>query len=728
MSVAQQITAGEVQTYLRTMFPDWNLRRRQLHVPCPIHQGVRDSFSMNTETGQWKCHSECDRGGDLVDLEMELGFASDEKEAIKRIEEIVGTTFVQQQRMFTPRVQTTGMNIVKEYDYRDEEGRKLFQVVRMDPKGFRQRHWDAVAGKWVWNLDGVRRVPYNLPQVRQATGPIFFVEGEKDANRMMSLGLTATTTPGGAGSWRDEYAQYFENKVVYVIPDNDEPKEKGVRYPGQAHGAAIMRGLLAVAKRVMLIELIDVKDVSDWLDVYGEQATSSLLNQAQEATPNLLAAYELRYTGTAKTATPTAAPAAKAKTTSEGRHVNAIAEEILSQHKLISWGENSAWEYNGTIWEQVTPKTVQQWALKAESAYSTKSKRRREIADYVLLTTRLERIDWRNGLGDDEVPVENGVINLRTGAMRPHRPEDFLESVMPVQYTPGATCESLIKALAVAWRGDSDFDHKVLALQEFFGYVLMPHAKFKKALLLYGAPDSGKSQILALLQGMVGRGNYCSISVKDMDDPRKLAPIRGKMLNALSELSQSAMIADGGFKTLVSTGDAIQIDAKYEQPEEYRPFAKHVIVTNALPRVNDMTDATFNRMLLLKFNRSLPVAEQDKNLLDKLLAEAPGVLNWALVGAKRLLAQKGEFTAIPESTEVLADYKSQSNGIDDFVHIYCRKSEGNDIPIEEFRDRFNQHRGDKRITLPTLRKMLLAAMGAEGSDKWFVKDLAWKNR
>jgi putative DNA primase/helicase len=95
-----------------------------------------------------------------------------------------------------------------------------------------------------------------------------------------------------------------------------------------------------------------------------------------------------------------------------------------------------------------------------------------------------------------------------------------------------------------------------------------------------------------------------------------------------------ALIEDGGFQKLVSTGDAVQLDQKFRVAERYVPFATHIIVGNVIPRVNDMTEATHNRLLLISFNWSIPPAKRDVDLLDKLRAEMPGILAWAIEGAK----------------------------------------------------------------------------------------------
>lgn len=114
------------------------------------------------------------------------------------------------------------------YDYVDEERRLLFQVVRLcNPRDFKQRRPDGNGG-WIWNLKGVRRVLYRLPQLVAADAAelVFVVEGEKDADTLARLGLVATTNPGGAGKWRPEYNRYLNGRRVVILSDNDDAGER----------------------------------------------------------------------------------------------------------------------------------------------------------------------------------------------------------------------------------------------------------------------------------------------------------------------------------------------------------------------------------------------------------------------------------------------------------------------------------------------------------------------
>lgn len=151
--------------------------------------------------------------------------------------------------------------IVAAYDYRDEGGRLLYQVVRYEPKDFRQRRPDGKGG-WLWDLEGVERVPYRLPEIlARPEQPVIVVEGEKDADTLAALGFLATTNAGGAGKWTRDLGGYFKGRRVAVLPDNDAP--------GRDHAALVAGCLLvhgAASVRVVHLPYSQEKDdVTDYL-------------------------------------------------------------------------------------------------------------------------------------------------------------------------------------------------------------------------------------------------------------------------------------------------------------------------------------------------------------------------------------------------------------------------------------------------------------------------------
>lgn len=165
------------------------------------------------------------------------------------------------------------------YRYVDEEGALLFEVVRFPGKDFKQRRPDGNGG-WIWGLKGIRRVLYHLPEVLAAVREgrtVFIVEGEKDAENLARLGLTATTAPGGAGKWQAEYSEALRGACVVILPDNDEP--------GKKHAEAVAKALAGVAAEIKVVELPGLPpkgDVSEWLAAGGTKEELLALVEAAE--------------------------------------------------------------------------------------------------------------------------------------------------------------------------------------------------------------------------------------------------------------------------------------------------------------------------------------------------------------------------------------------------------------------------------------------------------------
>lgn len=170
------------------------------------------------------------------------------------------------------------------YNYRDETGALLFQVVRKSDKTFPGRKPDGHRG-FIWNLDDVRRVLYRLPEllVADASATVWIPEGEKDVDRLHSLGLTAITNPHGAGSqtndynWRPEYSEHLRGREVIVLPDNDEAGRNHAEFVASA-----LHGIAASVKVLALPNLPEKGDVSNWLDAGGDPESLCVMAEAVE--------------------------------------------------------------------------------------------------------------------------------------------------------------------------------------------------------------------------------------------------------------------------------------------------------------------------------------------------------------------------------------------------------------------------------------------------------------
>jgi hypothetical protein len=154
--------------------------------------------------------------------------------------------------------------IVATYDYQDEKGNPVYQVVRYLPKEFKQRHRNG-NGEWNWSMEGVQRYLYHLPEVIQSP-KVYLVEGEKDADNLINYALIATTSPGGANNWKPEYGTYLKGKKVIVIPDKDSA--------GYAYAKDIIHSIedKAADIKVIILPGAGIKDVSDWLQTQDDMS------------------------------------------------------------------------------------------------------------------------------------------------------------------------------------------------------------------------------------------------------------------------------------------------------------------------------------------------------------------------------------------------------------------------------------------------------------------------
>ncbi|MFC2000147.1 phage/plasmid primase, P4 family [Chloroflexota bacterium] len=168
-------------------------------------------------------------------------------------------------------------DIAATYQYKDENGVLLFEVIRYKPKAFKQRRPDGKGG-WIWNLHGVNRVLYRLPELLAAPGDVtvFIPEGEKDVESLRQLGIVATCNSGGAGKFTASLRDPLKNRKVVIVKDKDTP---GGRHAEQVAG--LLSGY-ALSVKVMELPGDKVKDAADWVAAGG---TREDLERLAEETP-----------------------------------------------------------------------------------------------------------------------------------------------------------------------------------------------------------------------------------------------------------------------------------------------------------------------------------------------------------------------------------------------------------------------------------------------------------
>jgi 5S rRNA maturation endonuclease (ribonuclease M5) len=222
---------------------------------CPAHEDGNPSLHIargTTHPVLLTCHAGCERD----DILKAIGLTWDDLCAPREERPARGE--------WTPHGDASAI-----YDYVDEDGKLLFQVLRTADKHFTQRVPDASRKTgWRWSLGSTRRVLYRLPKVIEAVASgelIYICEGEKDVHAIEGAGMTATCNPGGAGKWREEYSAFFRDAAVIIVADRDKP--------GQAHARQVATGLQDIAGAIEIAEphgegTADgnaIKDISDHL-------------------------------------------------------------------------------------------------------------------------------------------------------------------------------------------------------------------------------------------------------------------------------------------------------------------------------------------------------------------------------------------------------------------------------------------------------------------------------
>ena len=366
--------------------------------------------------------------------------------------------------------------------------------------------------------------------------------------------------------------------------------------------------------------------------------------------------------------------------------------QMLREYQLIYEPAGRFYLYTGSVWRPVTDEMVEKIALQYFPYQKYKPSMAKNAVAIAKQRVSSFGVEW-NQLDVWQVPLKSGILDLRTKEMEPHRADHYLDRVIPYDYDPDAKCPRWIQALEEWLPGQDD---EKTALQQFLGYILMPRALYKKALLLFGDTDTGKSQVCNIARELAGGSQYvCGILPSEMSDPRARASIKGMALNLIPDLPKWQRIDDGGFKQLVSTGEAVTLDQKYLSAETYLPTAKHVFATNNLPRVSDNTKAVFNRLLIIAFDAVVPKEFQDPELYDKLKEELPGVLTWAVEGAISLFKGNGVWHPVASSEKLVEEYRLEQNEVNDFIEESPKiiKEADGWISAKEFRDMFNDYYG-----------------------------------
>ncbi|PSM41491.1 NTP-binding protein [Streptomyces dioscori] len=308
------------------------------------------------------------------------------------------------------------------------------------------------------------------------------------------------------------------------------------------------------------------------------------------------------------------------------------------------------------------------------------------LGSITLLPTDLDAPAWLDdqGAGEQEespiVACENGLLRIRDRALLPHSPGFFNLVSVPFTYDPTAGAPTWERFLAQLWPDDPDAIH---AVQEWFGYVLSGRTDQQKILLVVGPTRSGKGTIARVLKALVGKENLAGPTLAGLGTNFGLSTLVGKPLAVISDArldgnSNNSQVVE---RLLTISGeDTIDVDRKYRAVWTGKLPTRLMILSNELPHFGDSSGVIAKRFVLLNMTVSW-LGKEDPTLMDKLTAEMPGILNWALEGLARL-QRTGRITEPKSSREAVTTMQDTASPTSAFVRECCATGPTCSVPVD----------------------------------------------
>ncbi|WP_169717786.1 DNA primase [Sporomusa silvacetica DSM 10669] len=658
-------------------------------ISCPWHNENTPSAELYPVQNKGYCHG-CKKGFDSIDLWAHFNNCTN-TEAVKRLAE-----------RFKPDQQQK-KHVAATYDYTDAAGALLFQAVRMEPKGFYQRRPDG-RGDWINDLKGVEPVPYHLPELLAAierNQTIYIVEGCKDAENIIKLGMVATCNSGGAGKWTVLHSKYFTAGCnVVVLPDND--------IPGHDHAQSVARQLHERSCHIKVVNLPDLPpkgDVSDWLNTgHTHDELLRLVESAPywepvQAEP-VNGPKHFHYT----------------ELGSAERLLYQNAEDIRFCPEL-----NLFLVWDGKRWKKDTDGGIKRLAMQmvrgmydvsnvtepeVQLKWAKTCESRAKLESIVELTKALPGVPISiNELDQGKYLVNclNGTIDLKTGKLLPHAKEHNITHLLPFEYRSydaDSDCRRWVQFLCEI----TDNNLEIMRyLWKVAGLCLSGDTSEHVLNIFYGAEGrNGKGVFIQVLQDILGE-LQCNLPFATFEPknaggiPCDIAAMAGKRLVIAQESNEGKRIDEATVKSLTGgdmlTGRFMRCDFF-----QFKPTHKIIMSTNNRPVIKETSNAIWARLRLIPFEVSFE-GREDRRLIDKLQKELPEIFAWCVAG---FAEWQREGLEPPECIkQVCREYRAKEDVIQIFIDECCTTNENVSAAAKDLYDTFitwAARNGEKPIT------------------------------
>lgn len=590
-------------------------------------------------------------------------------------------------------------DIIAVHDYRDEAGKLLYQCVRYDTKAqrakgrqpakCRMRQPGNAPGYYKWNLDGVRLIPYRLPELL-ASDPAdyaFILEGEKDVDSAKKRGLIATCNPTGAQSWTDDYSVFLANRICIIVPDNDN---SGAMHANQVYDSLLRCAPGATVKILALQGLKAKGDVTDW---FNDGHTADELKALADAlliqlTPSQAPPVQ---PPPASNPNPAPTPIQKDYNTTDMGNAERFADKFGSLVRYCSkLGKEGVWLiWDGARWQIDEKLKIHRMAKEVVPDIYRDSQNALMQPDKVRLfkwALQTEGLATRNNMVKDARPAlsvavdeldthswllncRNGTLDLRTGKLRTHDQNDYLTKMIDIDYDEKADCPTWIDFVNTSqW----DKSEMIEYLQKAVGYSLTGDTGEKCMFILHGPKDTGKSTFVEAMQMLLGEyaikiQTQTLMWRREKQQSNDIAILKGARFVHASEAEEHERLAEAQIKEMTG-GDTITCRFLHAEFFQFQPEFKLWLSTNHKPKASN-DEALWGRLKLIPFTYRITDDQKDRKLKAKLKAELPGILKWAVDGC--LKWQRDGLKDPQIVSSATGDYRGQMDTIGQFLDDCC---------------------------------------------------------
>jgi putative DNA primase/helicase len=345
----------------------------------------------------------------------------------------------------------------------------------------------------------------------------------------------------------------------------------------------------------------------------------------------------------------------------------------LAAHRDTIFARDAWYRYGGGYWQRVDAAVEAEiWGVLrgAKGARVRPSKNKK--------TSVLDYARCARAAGDDPfdraqhlICLRNGVYSTESHALHPHAPEHYFTSQLPIEYAASATCPRWLQALD-EWFPDAADATNAAAdyLAEAVGYSLTADMRHQMAWMLVGDGGNGKDKFLNVLRALAGDGHHALDLAMLARSPYGLAYIPGKRLITCTE-SPDHTVAAAYIKRMIS-GETVEARRLRGDNFNFKPICKIWWAVNDKPTVNDSSYGFWRRWTIVPFTATFDgvKCERDEDLDAKLIAELPGIFNWAMGGLARLRA-RGRFAPPPQFTAATEEYRRDQSSVALFAEDAC---------------------------------------------------------